>query len=118
MGKSKLVVCLGTLALAVASAASGGGRPLTVHEPLVINGTELKPGDYRVEVNGNSATFRGDKQTVETSVKVEETPTKIPTTTMRYNTSDGKHRVEEIRLGGTKMKLVFGESGNAGTAAN
>jgi hypothetical protein len=117
MGKSKLVVRLGVLALVVASAASGG-RPLTVREPLVINGTELKPGDYRVEVNGNSATFRGDKQTLETSVNVEETPAKIPTTTVRYNTSDGKHRVEEIRLGGTKMKLLFGESGNDATAAN
>src|SRR5437773_1956824 len=117
MRTSKLVVCLGTLALAAASAAGGAYR-VTLYQPSVINGTELKPGDYRVEVNGNKATIKGDKQTVEASVNVEEASAKIATTTVRYTTGDGKNKVEEIRLGGTKTKLVFGSSGNAGAPAN
>jgi hypothetical protein len=39
---------------------------------------------------------------------VEEGTTKYPTTVVRYtNGSDGKVQIQEIRLGGTKTKLLF-----------
>ena len=117
MRTSKLVGCLGALALAVASAAPRGSHLVTLYEPSVINGMELKPGEYRLEVNGNKATLKGAKQSVEASVKVEEEPAKTSSTTVRYNTVEGKYKVEAIRLGGTKTKLVFGESGGAGTSS-
>ena len=32
---------------------------------------------------------------------------KFDTTTVRYGVGDGKTRIQEIRIGGTKTKLVF-----------
>ena len=118
MKQLTLLVCLGSLALAIASAAPGSGQWIKFSVPSVVDGTVLKPGDYRVEVNGSQAIIKGDKQRVGTSVRVEDTPAKSPYTSVQYNTANGNYRVEEIRLRGTKAKLVFGESGNTSTAAN
>ena len=102
---AKLVVCLGTVAMAWASAA----KPYEVilSNPAQVSGTELKPGTYKVDVTGDKVMIRGAKQSVECSVKVEENEQKYSATTVRYNLVDGKYRVNEIHLGGTNMKLVF-----------
>jgi len=102
---AKLVVCLGTVAMAWASAA----KPYEVilSNPAQVSGTELKPGTYKVDVAGDKVMIRGAKQSVECSVKVEENEQKYSATTVRYNLVDGKYRVNEIHLGGTNMKLVF-----------
>ena len=81
----KLVVCLGTVAMAWASA--------------------VKP--YKVDVSGDRVMIHGAKQSVECSVKVEESDQKYSATTVRYGMVEGKYRVNEIHLGGTNMKLVF-----------
>ncbi len=103
---AKLVVCLGTVAMAWASAA---GKPYEVvlSNPAQVSGTELKPGTYKVDVAGDRVTIRDSKQKVECAVKVEESDQKYSATTVRYNLVDGKYRVNEIHLGGTNMKLVF-----------
>jgi hypothetical protein len=103
---AKLVVCLGTVAMAWASAA---GKPFEVvlSNPAQVSGTELKPGAYKVDVTGDRVVIRGAKQSVECSVKVEENDQKYSATTVRYGMVEGKYRVNEIRLGGTNMKLVF-----------
>lgn len=102
---AKLIVCLGTVAMAWASAA----KPYEVvfNTPAQISGTELKPGAYRVEVTGDKAMIRGDKQSVECSIKMQEGDQKFTATTVRYSLVAGKYRVDEIHLRGTKMKLVF-----------
>jgi hypothetical protein len=44
----------------------------------------------------------------ESAVKVEEGDSKFDTTVVRYvNNADGKVRIQEIRIGGTKTKLLF-----------
>ena len=103
---AQLVVCLGTLAMALASAA---GKPYEVvlNNPAQVSGTELKPGTYKVDVAGDRVTIRDSKQKVECAVKVEESSEKFSATTVRYSMVEGKYRVNEIRLGGTNMKLVF-----------
>ena len=62
-------------------------------------GTELKPGEYKVEVNDQKATIRQGKVQSESPVKVEENDVKFDTTTVRYSNSGGKSRIQEIRLG-------------------
>ncbi|HSR09472.1 MAG TPA: hypothetical protein VLM42_20225 [Bryobacteraceae bacterium] len=102
---AKLVVCLGTVAMAWASAA----KPYEVNfnTPAQVSGTELKPGTYKVDVIGDRVMIHGAKQNVECSVKVEENDQKYSATTVRYGMVEGKYRVNEIHLGGTNMKLVF-----------
>lgn len=101
----KLALSLSVFALAVAGAASTYN--VTLYQPSIVNGTELKPGDYKVEVKDNTVTISKGKQSVQAPVKTETADSKFSSTSVRYLNGDGKYRVQEIRLGGTNTKLVF-----------
>jgi hypothetical protein len=103
VAKRILVVFL-FVALAVASAKT---YSVTLFQPSVVAGTELKAGDYRVNVDNDKVVITNGKQSVESAVKVEQTDSKFGSTTVRYANDEGKYRIQEIRLGGTKLKLVF-----------
>jgi hypothetical protein len=105
MKLTKLMLSFGTLALAIASAASS--YHFSIFQPSFVAGKELKPGDYKIEVSGDKALIKAGKQTVEAAVKIENGSEKFSETSVRYTTADGKMNVQEIRLGGTSTKLVF-----------
>ena len=112
MNISKLMLTFGTLALAVASAADT--YKVSLHETTVLAGKQIKPGDYKIEVNGDRAVIKdGKKDVAESTVKVETGNEKFQATRVRYDNGDGKYHLREIHLGGTHTKLVF-----AGEAAN
>ena len=100
----RLLLGLTTLALVTASAAS---HRITLFQPSVINGTELKPGDYKLEHSDGKVVISKGKQSVEAPVKVESGDAKFSATSVRYANGGGKYLVQEIRLGGTNTKLVF-----------
>lgn len=72
-----------------------------------MQGKELKPGDYRIDLKDSKVVIAGGKQSVEATVKVEHAETRFASTTVRYATGGGKYSIQEIRLGGTKTKVVF-----------
>jgi len=91
--------------LAVASARS---FTVSLFETATVGSTELKPGDYKIEVNDQKAVIRKGKLQTESPVKVEEGDTRFDNTVVRYvNDPGGKVRIQEIRIGGTKTKLLF-----------
>jgi hypothetical protein len=92
------------LAAAVASAKS---YTVTLFQPAMFGGVELKAGQYRVEVNEQKAVIRNGKLKGECDVKIENGDAKYDATSVRYENSDGRMKIHEIRLGGTKTKLVF-----------
>src|SRR5437868_5197397 len=114
MQLTRLAVLLG-----VASAAFAGPvYHLKLSEPSIINGTTLKPGDYRVEVNNHTATIREGHHVVEAPVKVETSPTKFADTAVLYHRVEGTQsapekngeeamQVDSIRIGGTRISLNF-----------
>lgn len=104
---TKCLIALAALSLSVASAAT---HNVTLYQPTVVNGTELKAGEYRMDVEGDHIVLRQGKQKVEASVTVESTDSKIAKTSMRFDNSDGKYRLQEIRLGGTTQRLVITDS--------
>jgi len=99
------LVCLATMTMAWANAATR--YDIRINTPAVVAGTELKTGDYNLEITGDKAMIRGKKDTVEASVKVEEGSEKFSATTVRYSMAGGKYRIDEIRLGGTRTKVIF-----------
>lgn len=103
----RLTFGFGIVALAVASAASNYN--VTFYQPVVVNGTTLKPGEYTVEVNDNKATIKKGKSVAETPVKVENNDAKYRATTVLLAGT----QVEEIHVGGTHTKLVFEQNGIA-----
>jgi hypothetical protein len=92
--------------LAMAAVASAKSYSITLFEPSVIGGTELKPGAYTLELKDQKVVIRKGKQMGEAPVKVESADSKFPSTTVRYSNGDGKYHIQEIHLGGTNMKLV------------
>lgn len=101
----KTLLAFATLALGAAMA--GESYRVTLFQPSTINGTTLKPGEYKIELNGNKAVIKAGKETVEADVRVETAEQKFGSTSVRYLSGNGTYKVEEIRLGGTKTKLLF-----------
>jgi hypothetical protein len=104
---NKLLLGVASVALAVASAANTYN--VTFYDSVVINGAKLQAGNYKVEVNENTATIKQGKSVIQAPVKVETTAEKFHTNVLRMEGSD----VQEIRLGGTHTKLVFDKTGIA-----
>jgi hypothetical protein len=109
----KFAVCFATIAAAFASA--GERYNVTFHQTTLVAGTQLKPGDYKIEVNGEKATISSGKNKVETPVKVENVDKKYSSTTVRYGTAGANYSIDESRVGGTKTRLVF-DSGTQASA--
>jgi len=93
--------------LVLALAACAKTYTLTLFQPSVLAGTELKPGDYQLDLQDGKAIIKSAKQKVEAPVKVENAESKFSSTSVRYASAEGKPRIQEIRLGGTNLKLVF-----------
>ena len=105
MKMAKLVVCLGTVAMAWASASKS--YDFTLNNPAQVSGTDLKAGTYSVVLAGDKAMIHAGKVSVEAPVTVQEGDKKYSATVVRYSVVDGKYRIKEIQLSGTKTMLVF-----------
>jgi len=100
----RFVLAFAILALAVASAAT---YKVTLPQSSVVKGNELKAGDYRLNVGVDKVTIVNGKDSIDVPVKVESVDQKFDSTAIRYTEEGGKAAISEIRLGGTKTKLVF-----------
>jgi hypothetical protein len=93
--------------LAASALANAKTFSVTLFQPSVIGGSELQPGEYKLDLNESKVVIRSGKTSAEAQVKVETGDQKYSSTSVRYQNGDGKYRIQEIRLGGTKTKLVF-----------
>lgn len=110
----KLVLLFSTLALTVASAAENTYH-FTLQEPASVNGTTLKPGDYKIQVEGDKAIVKDGKKTVlEAPAKLETVEHKYSATAVDLDNVDNKARISEIHVGGTKTRIVFSNGAAAG----
>jgi hypothetical protein len=98
---------LGAFLFLALAAASAKTYDLKLLQPSIVAGTELKAGDYRIDVDNDKVVISNKDQSAQCAVKVEQSESKFSTTTVRYAVDAGKYRVQEIRLRGTKIKLVF-----------
>jgi 5-bromo-4-chloroindolyl phosphate hydrolysis protein len=74
-----------------------------------VQGTVLKAGEYRLIVANSMVTITSEygKKLSQVPVKVETEDKKFDTTLVTIDTASGKAVISEIRLGGTKTRLVF-----------
>lgn len=104
MKKTMLFVCL----LAGLALASTKSFTVTLFEPATIGGTELKAGDYKCELQNEKIVLKHGHESAEAAVKVETNAEgKYASTAVTYADANGSHKVQEIRVGGTNMKLVL-----------
>lgn len=104
---------LSVIAVAAVAMAAGKSYNVKLYSTAMVGTTELKPGEYKIEVNDQTAVIKSGKKVLkETAVKVENVDEKYPSTTVRLGTGE-KPQIQEIRLAGAKTKLVFAGSGSA-----
>jgi hypothetical protein len=98
MTLTKLTLGFATLALGIASAAS---YSLNLTDSAWVGNTELKPGSYKVEMQGGEVVFTSTKQTVEAPAVAEKADKKFRDT--NFESVDSK--IREIHLGGTNTTI-------------
>ena len=106
----KAIFVFAVLALVAAFAGTvpvGPTYKITLLQTSVVKDTELKAGDYRMSVGTDKIIIDSGKKTFDFACKVESADKKFDTTAIRYTQHDGKAVVSEIRVGGTKTRLIF-----------
>ncbi len=88
--------------------ASAKTYTFTVDKLTQIGTGELKPGEYRLKVDGEQVVLvdRAGCQ-VETTAKVEPAGHKFSSTALTISTADGSPRILAIELGGSASTVVF-----------
>jgi hypothetical protein len=105
MKMSKLLLGACVFALGIATAAST--YHVKIADPTWVGGTQLKPGEYDVKVDGDKITFKQGKNVVAVAAKVETSATKYSDTQMDIKTENGQAKLKELDLGGTKSKIML-----------
>ena len=100
----KITFGLLTAGLMTMSAAT---YKVSLHQDASVDGKAIKAGDYKIEVKDNTAIMKRGKETVEVPVRTETAASKFSSTQIQYADNN---KVQEIRIGGTTTKLVFGGS--------
>ena len=105
-----LALSCAVVSLGAAAWAAGKSYTLQILDPVMAGATELKPGEYKVNVDNDKAIIQKGKISAENPVKMETADTTYGQTSVLLVKSDGKLHLKEIHLGGTKTKLVFTEA--------
>ena len=107
---TKVTFGLATLALGIASAASS--YTVKLYDSMWIGGTQLKAGEYKVEMQNDKVLFKMGKN-------VTEIPATFGTNDKKYGSTSfvsENSKVVEIDLGGTTSKILFGAGAGAQNA--
>jgi len=113
--RGNIWVALAIVLTASLWATAASSRTLSFRTPVKLNGSEMTPGFYVVEWVSHSpeatVTFRRNGQVVATAAgKWVDRDSKSPADSVVYsNNADGTHTLKELRFGGMKQALVFGE---------
>jgi hypothetical protein len=102
-------ILLGFTSIALAVASAANSYNVTFYQPVMINGSQLKEGDYKLEIRDKTAVIKQGKSVTEAPVKIENDGQKYQRTAVRMNGT----QVEEIRIGGTNTRVVFDKTSNA-----
>jgi len=101
----ELVLFLTILASGTAHAAT---FQVTFNEPAVVNGTQLKPGSYTLDLEGDTVVIAMGNSSIQAPVKTDNTaPENFAKTVILYGYEKGKFVVKEIEMEGTRTTLVF-----------
>lgn len=103
--KKVLAVILLILTASLALSAATKQYELQLANPVDANGVQIKAGTYKVALEESSLLFyQGKKEVAKVPVRVEQLEEKND----RTSVSTSSDKLTEVRLTGTKMKLMVG----------
>lgn len=97
------------LAIASLTVVSAKTYEIILSGPTKAGNVTLKPGQYKLKVDGSNAIFTdiNNSKTYTTPVKVQTTEKKFDDTRVQSTKDGDADKIEEIDLGGSKTKLGF-----------
>jgi hypothetical protein len=105
----KSLFLYGAFACATLSVASAKSYDIVLDAPSKAGDSQLKPGEYKVKIEGSQAVFTDEKnaQAASVPVQVESSGKKFPYTSVETSNQDGVNRIQAIDLGDstTRVKL-------------
>ncbi|HEX4137254.1 MAG TPA: hypothetical protein VHY84_21775 [Bryobacteraceae bacterium] len=108
---AKSLLIVGALGLASLGIASAKSYDITLSSPTMAGNTQLKPGEYKVKLQGTQAVFT-DVQTDKSwtvPAKVENNATRFGETRVESSTQGDMAHIHSIDLGGSNTKVEFGQ---------
>jgi hypothetical protein len=107
---AKSLLIVGALTLSSIGVASAKSFDLVLSAPTLAGNTELKPGDYKLKVEGSQAIFTEaqSSKSFTVPVKIETANRKFDQTVVESTNQNGMDNIQSIDLGGSTTKLEFG----------
>jgi hypothetical protein len=108
---AKSLLIVGALGLASLGIASAKSYDITLSAPAMAGNTELRPGIYKVKVEGSQAVFT-DVQSSKSwtaTVKIESGAVKFGETVVETTQQGDMAHIDAIDLAGSNTKLEFGQ---------
>jgi hypothetical protein len=107
----KTLLVVGALSLCSLGIASAKSYDIVLSTAAMAGSTELKPGEYKLKVEGSQAVFTGaqDSKSIAVPVKVENNDKKFNYTTVETSNQDGMDNIRAIDLGGSNTRLTLGQ---------
>jgi hypothetical protein len=104
--QTKILLLFAAAGLSIASAKTYG---ISVPDHAVLAGAQVRAGEYRVTVDGTTATLVGEhKQQVAATGAIQPSDKKFAQTQLEISTgNDGTNHIIAIDLGGTNTRLTF-----------
>lgn len=99
-----MILCLAVAGVSIASAKTYG---VTLSDPYTLGAMRLKPGDYRLTVNGTAALLTDWRKDVQLKGTVATEASKFEQTAVISRTRNGDMRLQAIQLGGTRLEVDF-----------
>ena len=100
----KILLGIGVAGLSIASAKSYG---FTTEEQYNVGTAQLKPGSYRLVVNGNNVALEDSRGKVQANGSIENEARKFSSTAVVSTSVDGMARIKTIEIGGTNLQVDF-----------
>jgi hypothetical protein len=107
---------MGVALLLASSAFAGTKGSLQLNSPVTVNGTQLKPGDYKVEWEGSGpnvemSILRGKDVVAKVPAHVVELPSAASNTAaVTHENSNGEKSLAGVRFQGKKIGLDLDQS--------
>jgi hypothetical protein len=114
---------MGAALLLASSAFAGTKADLELHNPTVVNGTQLKPGDYKLEWEGAGpnvevSVMKGKTVLAKVPARVIDLSSpSVNSAAVTIKNSDGTTALSGARFEGKKFALEIGDSAD-GTSAS
>lgn len=108
---AKSLLIVGAVTLSSLGIASAKSYNILLDAPAKAGATELKPGEYKLKVEGSQAVFTNAEsdKSFSVPVKVENSNKKFDNTQVESTSQNGVDSIHAIDLGGSNTRLALGQ---------